>query len=1578
MDKYRYSPEDVTLQLISYSFDGFASNFYSSLLSGGKLIIISKELILDYRCIVEIINKRNVTNTSLVPAMYRLLLDNAVEKQLESLRFVVLAGEAASASLVEKSKTLNPWIRLINEYGPTEATVTTVVNTLMSESGTAIIGRPIANNRIYILSKYLKLQPVMVLGELCISGIGITRGYLNNPEMTSEKFIELSRKFAPGAPAAACLYRTSDLARWLPDGNIEFLGRIDHQVKIRGFRIELGEIESRLSAHPEIKEAVVLCPQTKDGDHALCAYYAPANMTQDTEPDYRQYLAQSLPDYMIPSFFIKLETIPLTTNGKVDRKALSQLQISNIKSQTYSAPRNDIEEKLTQMWAEILAIPQRDISIDDDFFQKGGHSLKATIMVSRIHKEFNVKLPLAEIFKTPFIRSLANMIKRLGQDKYTSMETAEKKDYYVLSSAQKRLYILQQMDMQSTAYNMHQIIPLSSVKPVVDNLERLEDVFRKLIRRHDSLRTSFHIINETPVQVVHHEVPFVIEPFNPGTSGLRPTQPEFFRPFELSLAPLLRVGVIKGEGTTYLLIDMHHIITDGTSQELLVKEFFAIYSGETLPPLKLQYKDYAEWQNSKTQKSLIKQQAKFWEDTFSGELPVLNLPLDYPRPQIQRFEGSTVLYTLNTDETKGLREISKENETTLYMTMLSIFTIMLSKLCHREDIIVGTPVAARRHADLENILGMFVNTLSMRNYPNGRQTIRGYLKEVKERTLKAFENQEYPFEDLVGKIAVNRDTSRNPLFDVMFNLLNREVINGKEKKEPDDTNPLAAVDENFPVIKHTSKFDLTLNAFDVMHHRGKVAHLHEDIADGNIYLQFEYCTKLLKEDTIRRFITYFKEILQAVTHCPELEIAHIEIISEAEKEKILYQFNDTTTDYPKDKTLHQLFEEQVERTPDSIGSVGKPVGSWQSAVGKERIKDNKKIKETIEDKENTIKEKTSSIQLTYRELNETTDRLARHLQEKGAKPGTIVAIMLERSIETIIATIAILKTGAAYLPIEPAYPTERINYILKDSSTKIVLTGFGELKELKKLDEEIEFIDIHTTYQLLHSTGTQHQPASHQHPSGIRQASFPNNQSPITNPLAYIIYTSGSTGRPKGVMIEHTSVVNILTAMQRAYPLKKDDTYLFKTSYVFDVSVTEIFGWFLGGGRLAVLEKDGEKDPRQIIETIKKHRITHINFVPSMFGLFVETLSTQTRNPGSLSQLRYIFLAGEALSPVLVERYRQFDPEGRIQLENIYGPTEGTIYASRYPLTEWRKGDPLPIGKPMGNVNLYIFDKYDNMQPVGVPGELIISGTGLARGYLNKPELTGERFVNYKLQATNYKAPAGHPLRITKSKIQITNKKQKTKKENEPEKGRQSQLPRTALQNKSLWESRSPTGAFIKPVRDGLSSERVLAPGGAVPPRVAGPPEARFYRTGDLARWLPDGNVEFLGRIDHQVKIRGFRIEMGEIESRLVSHPGIKEAVVLVKGTGYEEQYLCACIVPCSDGVEPAQLREYLFVTLPDYMIPGRFVTLEQIPLTTSGKVDRKALAGNEETRLENRSGYTPPGTKEEKQIAEVWREVLT
>jgi non-ribosomal peptide synthetase component F len=648
---------------------------------------------------------------------------------------------------------------------------------------------------------------------------------------------------------------------------------------------------------------------------------------------------------------------------------------------------------------------------------------------------------------------------------------------------------------------------------------------------------------------------------------------------------------------------MHHIITDAASQAILKNEFNRLYSckAQDLPPLRLQYKDYARWQNNEVQQALIKEQETYWLKMFAHEVPVLNLPTDYPRPVIQSFEGCAVEFLLSSQENQTLKALAKETGSTLYMSILSVFTILLSKLSGQEDIVIGTPVAARRHADLENIIGMFVNTLALRTKPPGEKEFKEFLKELKDRTLEAYENQEYQFEELVDKISLRRDTGRNPIFDVMFNLLNQQEYTddmpGYEKKEA----------RQYDHRKSTSKFDLTLTAVDL---------------GERLLFTIEYCSKLFEPQTINRFISYFKRILTLLWEDSQQKLSRISIITAAEKHRILYEFNDTKADYRQDITIHKLFVEQVEKTPDQIALVGKDEG-WKAR---------------------RVEGKKENISITYKQLNQRSDQLAYILREKGVKSDTIVGMMMDRSLEMIMGILAILKAGGAYLPIEPKYPEERKRYILADSNAKILASKKSEVNGWNG-----------SVIPLLRGV-----------PEG-RGVSELATRSPqpaaSTFNLAYVIYTSGSTGRPKGVMVEHKSIINILSLLHHEYPLMDADTYLLKTSYVFDVSVTELFGWFLGGGRLAILEKGGENDPKKIMDTIEILRITHINFVPSMFNVFLEGLNRQ--NIGQLSGLKYIFLAGEALLSGPVNKFRQFNT--KIALENLYGPTEGTIYSRVLP-----------------------------------------------------------------------------------------------------------------------------------------------------------------------------------------------------------------------------------------------------------------------------------------------------------------------
>ncbi|MFC2146881.1 condensation domain-containing protein, partial [Acidobacteriota bacterium] len=700
---------------------------------------------------------------------------------LGNLKELMVGGEALPDKLLA-DLTQSTQAKIYNMYGPTETTIWSTVKDLTGAEEINI-GTPIQNTVIYIYDKHYHLQPVGVPGELCIGGDGLARGYINRPQLTADRFHRSYKSYM------SPIYRTGDLARWLPDGNIEFLGRMDHQVKVRGFRIELGEIENQLLTHGKIKEAIVIA-RDNNNDKYLCAYMVakPGETNPIDLSGLREYLSNRLPDYMVPAYFVQLDNIPLTPNGKIDRKALPDQVFAA--GQDYTAPRSRIEKELVDIWAEVLGRDQlhvtqlrQSIGIDNNFFQLGGHSLKATILIARIHKKYDVQIPLVEFFKNPTIKKLAGYMHCTGRDKFVSIEPVEKKEYYALSSAQKRLYILYRFEKDSKAYNMPLILTLEgNITPGT-----MEETFKKLISRHESLRTWFGKINEEPVQGIQGDVEFEIEYLNIsqdepdfnvkeessleiGNSQLEAIIIDLFvRPFDLAKAPLIRVGLRKIEKYKHILmIDIHHIITDGVSYNILLRDFTSLYAGQKLPPLMLQYKEYSEWQQSREVQNTIKDQEEYWLKEFEENIPVLNLPADYSRPPVKSFEGDNIGFSLSVEEIRRLNEIAHIERTTLFMVILAAYNILLAKLSSQEDIVVGIPIAGRRHTDLETIVGVFINTLALRNYPSGEKTCKRFLKEIKEKTIKSFENQDYQLEDLVEKAAVKRDRSRNPLFDVSF------------------------------------------------------------------------------------------------------------------------------------------------------------------------------------------------------------------------------------------------------------------------------------------------------------------------------------------------------------------------------------------------------------------------------------------------------------------------------------------------------------------------------------------------------------------------------------------------------------------------------------------------------------------------------------------------------------------------------------------------------------------------------------------------------------------------------------------
>ncbi len=1398
--KYTISSEDVILQKTPYTFDVSVWELFWWAMEGAKVVFLIPGGEKDPSEILKAIEEHKITTMHFVPSMLNTFLEHLEGKDelynLKSLRQVFASGEALTLQQVERfNKLLNSKLgtKLINLYGPTEATVD--VSYFDCSTGekldTVPIGKPIDNIKLFIVNKYNQLLPIGVAGELCISGVGLGRGYLNRPELTAEKFV--ANPYEQGAK----MYRTGDLAKWRPDGNIEYLGRIDYQVKIRGFRIELGEIENKLLEHKAIKEAAVIARDDSSGNKYLCAYITAERILVTGE--LRKYLFKDLPDYMIPSYFIQMDNLPLTPNGKLDRKILPEPNRSICTGVEYEPPRNELEEKLVEMWKEVLGADK--VGINDSFFDLGGHSLKATSLSVKIHKQLNVEVPLKEIFKAPTIKGISEYIKETEASIYAAIEKAEEKEYYQASSAQRRIYALQQLEPDSTSYNMPGAV---EIEGKLDKA-KLEEAFNKLIQRHESLRTSFELREEQIIQIIHKEVEFEVECIRlQGNIEKEDAEKEIkrlVREFNLSKAPLLRVGLIEIHPEKHILVyDMHHIISDGISISILIKDFTEAYAGKELPQLRIQYRDYAEWQNNLFNGERIVEKEKYWLKKFEGEIPVLSLPTDYQRPAMQSFEGDNISFKLGEQLTEKLRQIAKESESTLYMVMLAAFNVLLSKYSGQEDIVIGSPIAGRPHADLQNVLGMFVNTLAMRNYPSGKKSFREFLKEVKGNALRAYENQDYQFEELVDKLNITRDLSRNPLFDVMFAMQNMDM--GEARLEGLTIKPYSSDNK-------ISKFDITLTASE---------------AGKEILLNIEYCIKLFNKDTIGRMGRHYENIIKKVTENPDSELRLIDIITEEERHQILLEFNDTEAEYPKNKTIHQLFEEQEKKTSNSVAVM-------------------------YEDKH-----------LTYRELNEKANQLARILRDKGAGPESIVGIMAERSLEMIVGILGILKAGGAYLPIDPEYPQERIEYMLEDSGAQLLLTQSWLIDNIKTSKESI-ILDDENLYK------------------GDKE-NLSHSDNP--NDLAYVIYTSGTTGKPKGAMIEHNSAINTLRDIYNNYPIAENESYLLKTAYTFDVSVSELFGWIFGAAKLVILKAKAEKDPYEIVNSIEKYRITHINFVPSMFNMFLEILDISKWN--KMSSLKYIMIAGEAITKELVREIGKISTDAIFV--NLYGPTEAAIYATGYKLNCDDRYIKVPIGKPIANTKVYIVDKSSNLQPIGVAGELCIAGDGLARGYLNSPKLTAEKFVD-------------------------------------------------------------------NPFRQGT----------------------RMYRTGDLARWLPDGNIEFLGRIDHQVKIRGYRIELGEIENKLVEHGDIKETVVVAKDDNSGGKYLCA-YVAAEKMLTVTELREYLAKDLPDYMIPSYFMQMDKLPLTSNGKIDRKALP-EPDNSVSTGTEYEAPRNEIEEKLVEIWKEVL-
>ncbi|WP_052675795.1 non-ribosomal peptide synthetase [Paenibacillus sp. IHBB 10380] len=1375
--QYAVTAKDRSTKFAGFGFDASVWEIFPYLISGSTIYIVSEWIRSDVKQLQQYMESNGITISFLPTSM----CEKFMEEEVGSLRLLLTGGDKLHQYKRQKYE-------IVNHYGPTENTVVATSYVVEEGARNIPIGKPLPNMQVYVLGEANQLQPIGIAGELCIAGDGLARGYLNRPELTKEKFVE--NPFVPGER----MYRTGDLARWLLDGNLEYLGRIDEQVKIRGFRIELGEVHEQLMKHEAVEDAVVIARKGEEGQSYLCAYV----VTEEELPvsAWRKHMGQSLPEYMIPSYFVRMEKLPLTPNGKVDRKALPAPEGAVHTGVEYVAPRNDVEAKLADIWSEVLGLER--IGVRDNFFELGGHSLKAMMLVSRIHQELQVEVPLREVFRHATIEAMAGYLQEAEKTTHTPIERVEARAFYPVSPAQKRVYVVQQLEGAGVSYNMPMVLKL---KGKLDR-GRLGAALQTVVNRNEALRTFFDMADGELVQRVHAEVELAVAYEEASVEEIERLIETFIRPFDLSQAPLLRAGIIQlGKEEHVLVVDMHHIISDGVSINLFMQEFMQAYEGRELGERGIQYKDYAVWQQERIQKGDIEKQEQYWLGAFAGEVPVLELPTDYPRPAVQQFEGASVGCVLGEEYSQKLVKLSRERGATLYMTLLAAYTVLLSKYTGQEDIVVGTPIAGRGHADLGEVMGMFVNTLALRNRPEGEKTFVSYLEGVKAQVLQAYENQEYPLEELVEKLGVRRDLSRNPLFDTLFTLQNVEMKEfGLEglKVSP------------YGYEGKIAKFDVSLQAVE---------------GEGKLYFHVEYGSRLFRPETMERWSSHWLRLLEQVADQPEIRLSDIELMTEEEREQVLVSFNETKAPYPREMTISELFEEQVAKTPK------------QAAVVYE------------------------GQEWTYEDLNARSNQVARVLRKHGVGAETIVGIMVERSLEMMAGILGILKAGGAYLPIDPDYPSERIAYMLEDSGTKMLLTQ-------KRLTDRVAF---EGSIVALDEAGVYAEEESGNIAREHTAAS-----------LAYVIYTSGSTGKPKGVMVEQRNVVRLLFNDKNLFDFGDTDTWTLFHSFCFDFSVWEMYGALLYGGKLIVVPQQTVKNPQHFLQLLKDQQVTILNQTPMYF---YQLLHEEGSEVGEKLAVRNVIFGGEALSPSILKEWKRKHPD--IRLINMYGTTETTVHVTYKEITEVEIAQGKSnIGKPIPTLRAYILDKQQRIQPIGIQGELYVAGEGVARGYLNRPELTEEKFV-----------------------------------------------------------------------------ENPFAPG------------ERMYRTGDLARWLPDGNLEYLGRIDEQVKIRGFRIELGEVHEQLMKHEAVEDAVVIARKGEEGQSYLCAYVVT-EEELPVSAWRKHMGESLPEYMIPSYFVRMEKLPLTPNGKVDRKALPAPEgavHTGVE----YVAPRNDVEAKLADIWSEVL-
>ncbi|MEU8780906.1 amino acid adenylation domain-containing protein [Streptomyces sp. NPDC048637] len=1261
-EAFAVGPRSRVLQFASLSFDAAAWELIMALTTGAALVVAPAPRLAPGEPLARLLAEQRVTHATLPPAALGVMAPDSLPAGMT----LVVAGEACAPELVGRWSAGR---RMVNAYGPTEATVCATMSEPLTGAQVPPIGGPILNARVYVLDASLRPVPAGVAGELYVTGPGLARGYLGRPGLTSERFVADPY----GAPGSR-MYRTGDLARWRADGQLEFLGRTDHQVKIRGFRIELGEIEAALSATGLVAEALVTVHDAAATGRRLVAYVTGAGDTEAPDPAaLRELVGAALPDYMVPSAVVVLEQWPLTPNGKVDRAQLPAPDYASHAESGGRAPRNATEETLSTLFAEVLGLPA--VTIDDSFFHLGGHSLLATRLISRIRAVLHAEIPLRALFEHPTVAELAPQLTTAHTARTPLTATTPRPAHLPLSPAQRRLWFAYQLEGPSPTYNIPHALRLTGPLDHTTLTQALAD----LTDRHETLRTRITEHDGEPRQTVvpaeqaRPELPLV-----PTTEDQLPHHlaEQATHAFDLTHENPLRATLYRlGDQDHVLLLLLHHIAGDGWSIAPLLNDLSTAYrarhqgTAPTWQPLTVQYADYTLWQqeilgSEDDPESLISGQLDYWREQLEGAPGLLELPLDHPRPAVASHRGSTVELAVDAEVHQGLVALAQATDSTLFMVVHTAVAALLSRLGAGTDIPLGTAVAGRTDDALDDLVGLFINTLVLRTDVSGDPTFRELLARVRETDLAAYAHQDVPFERVVEAAQVSRVLSHIPLAQVMLHLQNNADA------------PIGLHDDvrmvTEPTTLEAAKSDLSFGLRERFTEAGEPAGL-----TGSL----EYAEDLFTREGARALTERLVRMLTAAAAAPDRAVSEADLLAPGERHRLLVEWNGDAGEAPP-ASLPQLFEAQVARTPDAVAVV------YEGAS------------------------------LTYRELNARANRLARLLVAHGAGPERFVALALPRTADLVVALLAVVKSGAAYVPLDPSYPADRTSYMLADARPELLLSTAGSAAGLP---------DARPRTLLLDDPGTVR--ALTEYDAG--DLTDEDRGGPLSpSNAAYVIYTSGSTGRPKGVVVPHRNVARLFAATEEWFAFGPDDVWTLFHSYAFDFSVWELWGPLLYGGRLVVVPYAVSRSPEDFLRLLADERVTVLNQTPSAF---YQLMQADAEHPdlGAQLALRRVVFGGEALDlGRMAEWYRRHGDTAPV-LVNMYGITETTVHVSHLPLDERAVAGQTRslIGQGIPDLRVYVLGDRLELLPPNVPGEMYVAGAGPARGYLHQPALSAGRFV---------------------------------------------------------------------------------------------------------------------------------------------------------------------------------------------------------------------------------------------------------